>query len=61
MAMVPEPQKGSQKGSRPRYRDRRTIAAANVSRRGAVTPTARYPRLCRPAPEVSSSREAVSC
>ena len=38
-----------------------TIAAANVSRRGAVTPTARYPRLCRPAPEVSSSREAVSC
>lgn len=35
MGMVPEPQKGSQKGSRPRYRDRDTSAAASVSRSGA--------------------------
>ena len=41
MQMVPLPQKGSQKGSRPRKRDRVTMAAASVSRRGASTPTAR--------------------
>ena len=35
MGMVPLPQKGSQKGSFPRKRDRSTRAAANVSRRGA--------------------------
>ena len=36
-----EPQKGSQKGSFPRYRDSSTMAAAKVSRRGAATPWAR--------------------
>ena len=35
MGMVPLPQKGSQNSSRPRYRDRVTMAAARVSRRGA--------------------------
>ena len=38
MGMVPDPQKGSHRGSRPRYRDRSTMAAARVSRRGAATP-----------------------
>ena len=41
MAMVPDPQKGSQKGSFPRYWDSITMAAARVSRSGATTPTAR--------------------
>ena len=41
MGMVPEPQKGSHRGSRPLYRDRRTSPAARVSRRGAATPWAR--------------------
>ena len=60
MQMVPLPQKGSQKGSLPRNRDRVTIAAASVSRRGASTPTARYPRLYRPSPEVSRQIMASS-
>ena len=48
MGMVPDPQKGSHRGSRPRYRDRSTMAAARVSRRGAATPLGPVAPLVEP-------------
>ena len=54
MTSVPEPQKGSCTRLSRRTLPKSAIAAASVSLMGASVALRRYPRLCRPSPEVSS-------
>ena len=56
IAIVPEPQKGSQRRTSSRSRAFMTSAAASVSRSGAAFASGRYPRLCSATPDVSSIR-----
>ena len=54
MGIVPDPHIGSINGSFARQPLARTIAAANVSRSGALATSVRYPRRCKSSPELST-------
>ena len=60
IAIVPEPQKGSQSITSSRRRAFMTSAAASVSRSGAALASGRYPRLWSATPEVSIISDASS-